>query len=262
MRDWSLFNSLDLVANMNELEEVIEEVGGSGWFQKRLLYFVLGPVFVLLPLAEVNELFVLNTPDHWCNHAMQNGLDYNETQKWKECFLPSETKPNGQIGFSSCKMYKPRDGDWTGRMWTKEVECPKSSDIGNLVIDCPSGWSFSQENFVRTAVTDNEWVCQQSHVVPYVFSAGLVGALIGLFTFNFASDVYGRKVIMWIAISMIVIFGLARTFISNIFWLFVVLKVAKNTGVRSAYSVPFSIQAELVDNKYRSWSVGCAAILW
>ena len=247
---------------MKELEEIIEEVGGSGRYQKRLLYVVLGPLFFILPLAAVNEIFSLNVPEHWCSHAMQKELDYNETQEWKECFLPPETKPNGEMGFSSCKMYQGQGRNWRWRTWRKDLECPKYTDIGNKVVDCPHGWSFSKENFERTAVTDNEWVCENSAAVPHIYAAGTAGAFLGTLVFNYASDAFGRKFIVWITISMIVVFGLIRSFISHIFWLYLALKIIKNSAVIATFQIPFSIMAELADKRYRSWTIGVTAMLW
>jgi hypothetical protein len=47
---------------MKEFEDLINEIGGQGLYQKRLLYIVLGPLFFFLPLSWLNEIFLLHTP--------------------------------------------------------------------------------------------------------------------------------------------------------------------------------------------------------
>ncbi len=53
---------------MREFEDVINEVGGHGRFQRRLLYGVLGPLFFLLPFPCLTDIFALHVPQHWCRH--------------------------------------------------------------------------------------------------------------------------------------------------------------------------------------------------
>jgi hypothetical protein len=60
---------------MKEFEELIEEINGQGFYQKRLLYFVLSPLFFFLPLSWLNELFLLHVPSHWCYHPSQDNLN-------------------------------------------------------------------------------------------------------------------------------------------------------------------------------------------
>ena len=73
-----IFNDLIEEAEMKDLEDIINEVGGQGKYQRRLLYYVLSPLFFLLPLSWMSEVFYLNAPPHWCYHPMTKGL--NDTQ--------------------------------------------------------------------------------------------------------------------------------------------------------------------------------------
>ena len=72
---------------MKDLEDIIKEVGGDSTFQKRLLYVVLSPLFFLLPLSWMSEIFFLSIPDHWCYHPMTQYLNATELNAWKKCFL-------------------------------------------------------------------------------------------------------------------------------------------------------------------------------
>ena len=45
-----------------EFDDVLEELWGSGWYQKRLVYFFLCGIFFFTPFALLNQLFVLHIP--------------------------------------------------------------------------------------------------------------------------------------------------------------------------------------------------------
>ena len=51
---------------MKELEDLISEVGSRGPFQRRMLILVLMPLFFLVPFPDLNDVFNLHVPDHWC----------------------------------------------------------------------------------------------------------------------------------------------------------------------------------------------------
>ncbi|GIY30768.1 hypothetical protein CEXT_691221 [Caerostris extrusa] len=50
-----------------EFENLLEEVGDFGKYQKRLITLFLIPSAALLPWFTMNILFLVFTPDHWCN---------------------------------------------------------------------------------------------------------------------------------------------------------------------------------------------------
>ena len=84
---------------MAGFDDLLAEIEGNGWYQKRLIYFLLGPVFFLMPFAFLNQIFVLSIPDHWCTPPEQfspEALGINLTQ-WKAIFLPQELGPDYSV---------------------------------------------------------------------------------------------------------------------------------------------------------------------
>ena len=84
---------------MAGFDDLLAEIEGDGWDQKRLIYFLLGPVFFLMPFAFLNQIFVLSIPDHWCTPPEQfspEALGINLTQ-WKAIFLPQELGPDYSV---------------------------------------------------------------------------------------------------------------------------------------------------------------------
>ena len=43
-------------------DELLEELQGTGWYQKRITFFLLGPIFFFMPFAFLNQVFVLTIP--------------------------------------------------------------------------------------------------------------------------------------------------------------------------------------------------------
>ena len=91
---------------MLELEQIIEEVGGSSRFQQRLLYLIIGPLYLIIPLSWMNGVLVLHEPDHWCSHPMTRGLNDSRLQEWKDCYLPRTSKGHGAV--DGCKIKVPK----------------------------------------------------------------------------------------------------------------------------------------------------------
>ena len=47
---------------MSGFDDLLAEIEGTGWYQKRLVYFLLGPLFFFMPFAFLNQIFVLSIP--------------------------------------------------------------------------------------------------------------------------------------------------------------------------------------------------------
>ena len=97
---------------MKDLENIIEEVDGSGKFQKTLLYSILTPLYLFLPLSWCCDVFILQLPDHWCHHPSTVSLNNSELLRWKECYLPK--KEDGS--FEGCKILTTNQPDF----WIQE----------------------------------------------------------------------------------------------------------------------------------------------
>ena len=50
---------------MSGFDDLLAEIQGTGWFQKRLVYFLMGPLFFLMPFAFLNQIFVLHIPGEY-----------------------------------------------------------------------------------------------------------------------------------------------------------------------------------------------------
>jgi len=97
------------VNNMSDgdFDDIVEELGGFGKYQKRLLYLLLSPLFLIMPFPMLHQMFVLHTPNFDCIHpedASHESLGINFTQ-WQTIFLPTELLPSHTMGPSVCNYY-------------------------------------------------------------------------------------------------------------------------------------------------------------
>ena len=90
-------------------------------------------------------------------------------------------------------MYQASDGSGP---FEPGFDCPlknaTTSTPGPVKVPCQE-WSFAKDKFKRTAVTDNNWVCDDEYKIANVFFAGPCGAVFGVLVFNNLSDIIGRR---------------------------------------------------------------------
>ena len=41
-------------------DDLLAEITGTGWYQKRLVYFLLAPIFFVVPFTFLHQIFVYN----------------------------------------------------------------------------------------------------------------------------------------------------------------------------------------------------------
>lgn len=115
-----------------EFEDILEDVGGYGWYQKRLIWFFMVPLTLFGSLLSMNTMFMLSAPDFWCND-MSKSMD--------ESYNSSHVMENAQNkSINQCYL---------------NVDTLNISDISNGTtnqIKC-SSFSYDTSNYDETAVT-------------------------------------------------------------------------------------------------------------
>ena len=259
---------------MKDLEDIIDEVGGEGKYQKRLLYMVLSPLFLLLPLSWMSEVFYLNVPSHWCYHPMEKELNETQLEAWKKCFLFQ----NEDGSYDACQISHPNmtnpDTFWNMRIPSEAVmdntcaerkweylEGYANQELVNST--CKQGWMFDQSEFVRTIPVDQQWVCNDDHdYVADLYTYGQAGAIVGGVVFSYIADRFGRRLTFWITTAIICLFMTAKTFLVDYYELYVILKLIAAACYISTYQLPATLIAEIANPSYRSWTILVTWIMW
>lgn len=257
---------------MKDLDTIFDEINGHGKFQRILLYAVFAPMFGFLPLAWSVQLLLLSVPDHWCYHPMTEGLNATELSQWKQCYLSNGTT-NGP--YEKCKIYLPSEDEdlfWNQTSfdacpWDKPyVEYDEESrslpEVKNRSSPCNMSWSFDRSHFKRTLATDLNWVCDDSDRVPEQYMLGQIGILIGSMGLNYLADRFGRKTMLWITLTTLVIPMFAKIFLTQYYYVYTTLNIICYAGVIAVYQIPTSMITEVVDAGYRSWAIMFTWLIW
>jgi len=69
-----------------DFDDILDIIGSQGRFQKLFLYAVLCPITAIEPILNLNLLFMLFEPDHWC--AVDGRPENMTTGAWKNLTIP------------------------------------------------------------------------------------------------------------------------------------------------------------------------------
>ena len=78
---------------------------------------------------------------------------------------------------------------------------------------------------MSTAVTDNDWVCEYAERATFLFTFGVCGIVAGVLVFSTIADYFGRKLVFFICVALMIALSVVTIFISDNFPAFVALKV-------------------------------------
>lgn len=263
-----------MAKNKDDFDLILDDLGGLGKYQKRLLYGVLGPVFFIMPFAFLTQIFVVHSPTHWCKtqdeiHHSSLGIDLD---KWKSIFLPLEESPYAPLVPSSCQMYnftedqlaaiKENEEFFTNSNYS-EVASFASGLQGNTTptMGC-TGWSYDDSEFTSTAVTDNDWVCDKRSRPSDLLTIGIAGLIIGIFVFSAVSDFSGRKLVFYIGTIIVMVFNLVMIPVSHIYPLFAFFKFVSSFGMMPLFQSPMNILCEISNINDRGFIIGYSCIMW
>ena len=259
---------------MKELEHIINEVGGQGKYQQRLLYFVLSPLFFFLPFSWMADVFFLQVPPHWCYHPMTNGLNETQLKAWKKCFLVE----NEDGSYNGCQLPLPNvtalelvwdnftlpiddimDDKCPSLKWQNLIGYKNQTIIHST---CQRGWRFDQSEFTRTIPMDQEWVCDNEGYVADLYTYGRVGGILGAVFFSYIGDRFGRRLTFWITTAIICVLMTVKTFLSNYYSLYVVFKLVASACYVPTYQLPVTLITEISSPAYRTWAILMTWITW
>ena len=106
-------------------------------------------------------------------------------------------------------------------------------------------WIYDTSEFIDTAVTDNDWVCDkvrlapsvrcqflqvenvflQANYVPDLYTLAVVGLILGTFIFSAIADFFGRKLSFYVGSATVIVFTLCMVPTDFNFHLFAFFKV-------------------------------------
>ncbi|XP_050361556.1 carcinine transporter [Nymphalis io] len=225
-----------------DLDDVLPKIGEFGIYQKFLLWFVCLPACLPCGFCAFNQLFMTDTPDHWCKvPELQNMTQINRK------ILSIPRKEDNNATFERCLRYSV---NWTELLKTskKPIEVNESWPVE----PCYDGYEYDKTEVKSSIVIDFNLVCEYD-VYPTLGLVALnVGGPIGVYSFGLLNDRIGRKKSFFACLSTLLL-GSMMTAYAHEYWFWVVARVIVGLTIPAVYQIPFIISLELAGPNYRSF---------
>ncbi|XP_035700484.1 carcinine transporter isoform X1 [Folsomia candida] len=149
-----------------DFDDILSIVGADGKFQKILLYGVICPFIMISPFLVLNNIFLLDIPDHWCTvPGVTSDVDL---ETWKNLTISREIGPDGELRYSQCLMYDPSNP--------------------NVTMTCNLGWTYDKTDYETTIPSDFDWVCENMGHATDTFTVETIGSAVGTVVFAIMAD--------------------------------------------------------------------------
>ncbi|XP_012538736.1 carcinine transporter isoform X6 [Monomorium pharaonis] len=231
-----------------DLDDLLPVVGEFGRYQKQLLWLVCLPACLPCGFCAFNQLFMADTPLHWCKVP---GLENMDVAHRRRLAIPASQDDNET--YSQCTRY---DIDWTATatmenysVVTTYLPVPNASWP---VVPCDYGWEYETSEIMSSIVIDFDLVCDRS-IYPTIGLVALnAGGPIGVYLFGTLNDRIGRRLSFFTCLATLIT-GSFLTAISNDFWTWASTRFVVGLTIPAIYQIPFIISLELVGPNYRSF---------
>ncbi|XP_025072901.1 carcinine transporter isoform X2 [Pogonomyrmex barbatus] len=231
-----------------DLDDLLPIVGEFGRYQKQLLWLVCLPACLPCGFCAFNQLFMADTPSHWCKVP---GLENMDSVRRRRLAIPASQDDNET--YSQCTRY---DIDWTTTTTTMEnYSIVATYSIPNTswsVVPCDHGWEYEASEMTSSIVIDFDLVCDRA-IYPTIGLVALnTGGPIGVYLFGTLNDRIGRRLSFFTCLATLIT-GSFLTAISNNFWTWASTRFVVGLTIPAIYQIPFIISLELVGPNYRSF---------
>ncbi|XP_026827234.1 carcinine transporter isoform X3 [Ooceraea biroi] len=243
-----------------DLDDLLPIVGEFGRYQKQLLWLVCLPACLPCGFCAFNQLFMADTPPHWCKVP---GLEDMDVARRRRLAIPASQVQSivRKIGddnetYSQCMRY---DVDWTTMTTTTTTEnysvVTTYSSVPNaswFIVPCDHGWEYETSEITSSIVIDFDLVCDRA-IYPTIGLVALnTGGPIGVYLFGTLNDRIGRRISFFTCLATLIVGGFL-TSISNNFWTWAFTRFIVGLTIPAIYQIPFIISLELVGPNYRSF---------
>ncbi|XP_072359744.1 solute carrier family 22 member 2 [Scyliorhinus torazame] len=233
---------------MPTFDDVLEEVGGFGVYQKLILFLVClsSAAFAYL---YVGFVFLAVTPDHWCQSPGVSEL--RENCSWSLEQEKNYTLPLGRSGSSSYSQCERYDVDWNSSSGSCEnpLQFVQNGARDLPLTTCQDGWVF-ENGSPSSIVTEFELVCADAWKLDLTQACLNFGFTLGTIIMGYAADRFGRKSSFLFATFVTSVLGLVVSFLPNYNW-FLIFRTLQGLFSKGSWLCAYVFVTELVGLEYR-----------
>ncbi|XP_059171465.1 organic cation transporter protein-like [Physella acuta] len=217
-------------------DDVLQYIGEFGLYQKRV-YFLLCLFCIFHGMRMVVMVFTLYQPKHRC--AIPGYLnDTFDVTSLEHLMAVNSSIPSGD----SCHIYQP--GNYTYDADNRPI---------NASLEKCTRWVYDESVFVSTVTGQLDLVCDDSTKRSHAAMVFYGGFLIGTFLLGTISDYFGRKICLYLSLTLVVIFGTGLVFTKS-FIAFTVVNFFLGAAVPGMFPSAFVIGIELVAPAKRTYT--------
>uniref|UniRef100_A0A8D2AYI6 Solute carrier family 22 member 7 n=1 Tax=Sciurus vulgaris TaxID=55149 RepID=A0A8D2AYI6_SCIVU len=235
-------------------EELLDEVGGFGFFQLRNVALLALPR-VLLPLHFLLPIFLSAVPAHHC--ALPGTPDnFSHQDAWLEARLPRE--PDGT--FSSCLRFahlRTLPNTTLGR----EAQSPGELEGEPSTVPCSQGWEYDRSELSSTIVTEWDLVCERRGLNRVASTFFFLGVLVGAVVFGYLSDRFGRRRLLLVAYVSALVLGLTSA-ASVSYVMFAITRTLTGSALAGFTIIVLPLELEWLDVEHRVVAGTLSSTFW
>ncbi|KAF6365329.1 solute carrier family 22 member 7 [Rhinolophus ferrumequinum] len=238
-------------------EELLDQVGGFGFFQVRNVFLLALPRLIM-PMQFLLPIFLAAVPAHRCA-LPGTPANFSHQDAWLEGYLPQE--PDGTL--SSCLRFThpqaPHNTTLQG-----EGQSPEELQGEPSTVPCPQGWEYDRSEFSSTIATEWDLVCERKGLNRVTSTLFFAGVLVGAVAFGYLSDRFGRRRLLLVSYVSTLVMGLASA-ASVSYVMFVITRTLTGTALSGFTIIVITLEMEWLDVEHRTvagvlsssfWSVG------
>ncbi|CAG9566810.1 unnamed protein product [Danaus chrysippus] len=226
-----------------DLDDVLPKIGEFGIYQKFLLWFVCLPACLPCGFCAFNQLFMTDTPDHWCRVPELSNMT---VENRKMLSIPRKVDGDNNTVFENCVRYSVN--------WKSILSNGGTIKVNESwpVEPCLDGYEYDTSEVQSSIVIDFDLVCEYD-VYPTLGLVALnIGGPIGVYSFGILNDRIGRKKSFFACLSTLLL-GSMMTAYAQAYWFWVLARVIVGLTIPAVYQIPFIISLELAGPNYRSF---------
>ncbi|GBP86663.1 Carcinine transporter, partial [Eumeta japonica] len=266
----------DVTDECIDLDDLLPKIGEFGRYQKLLLWLVCLPSCLPCGFGAFNQLFMSDSPDHWCYVPQLHNLTSEERKKLS---IPIKIASNVEHPERSATLlYLVNSTRWLCEEFLCMLYCVYYGECSEKPFNsCRSvrrkyyqrhrdGWHSTIVCFMRNFLPRRVGLWNNHLELPSAFdlvcdydvypTLGLmalnIGGPIGVYTFGILNDRIGRKKSFFACLTTLLT-GSLMTAYAHKYWLWALARAIVGLTIPAIYQIPFIISLELVGPNYRSF---------